>query len=154
VCDCGKELDKNARKGKCSSCYRKELYAEKDREFKDRRNAYLRARRAEGKGRPSPETQEKRNARQRERRRNNPEKQRAEKFARRSTLGEVDKDYVALLLKDPCSYCNGPGGTIDHIVPLADGGTNDWWNMTSACKSCNSSKGTNHLVQFFLRRTR
>ena len=42
---------------------------------------------------------------------------------------------------DPCSYCFGPGGTLDHIKPKADGGTYGWTNLTSACKECNNARG-------------
>jgi 5-methylcytosine-specific restriction endonuclease McrA len=38
--------------------------------------------------------------------------------------------------------------TIDHIVPLARGGTNYEGNLTPACRPCNSSKGTLLLVEW------
>lgn len=147
-CECGNILDHNARKGMCSPCYRKELYKVKDKEA---RNAYLRQRRSEGKDKRSEQAHQKRLAGQRARRKASPEKQRAEKFARRSTLGKIDKDYISILLSDPCSYCNGIATTIDHIVPLAEGGTNDWWNMTAACRPCNSGKHTRSLLNFMFR---
>lgn len=65
-------------------------------------------------------------------------------------MDDTAREYVALLLRDLCSYCPSPAVTIDHIVPLSRGGTNDWWNLTGACKSCNSSKGTRHLLQHLL----
>lgn len=153
MCKCGSPLGKNGRKGMCSPCYRKDLYQRNlaDPTYKERRNAYLRQRRASGKGGPSREAQDKRNLRQRERRQANPEATRVEKYTRRANGGS-SLDYVRLLLKDPCSYCFGSGGTIDHIIPVAMGGTNDWWNLTSACKSCNSSKGSENLLAFLLRR--
>jgi|ERR1039458_1109687 hypothetical protein len=49
-------------------------------------------------------------------------------------------EYRAILRNDPCSYCGGPGETIDHITPISAGGSNQWENLTSACKSCNASK--------------
>jgi 5-methylcytosine-specific restriction endonuclease McrA len=46
-----------------------------------------------------------------------------------------------------CTYCNkdlkGADATVDHIVSRKTGG--DLWdmdNLTSACKSCNSRKGS------------
>lgn len=44
-----------------------------------------------------------------------------------------------------CSYC-GIGAPdaflqIDHIVPVARGGTNDPANLTAACQRCNIGKG-------------
>ncbi len=42
-----------------------------------------------------------------------------------------------------CCYCHisGPPLTVDHIVPIAAGGTNLPSNLIAACKSCNCSKG-------------
>lgn len=65
-------------------------------------------------------------------------------------MDDATRQYVALLLAGPCSYCLKPAATIDHIVPLVDRGTNDWWNLTGACKRCNSSKGPRSLLRFLL----
>lgn len=47
-----------------------------------------------------------------------------------------------------CAYCHGvllydQPFHIDHIVPLAKGGTNDESNLTLACPLCNSRKSAN-----------
>lgn len=48
--------------------------------------------------------------------------------------------YRWLVRQDPCSYCGGPGGTVDHIVPKMLGGPRwTWTNYTGACRKCNSS---------------
>ena len=39
-----------------------------------------------------------------------------------------------------CQYCGDEATTVDHVVPLSRGGTNDLANLTPACKPCNSSK--------------
>lgn len=40
-----------------------------------------------------------------------------------------------------CSYCGATEDlSVDHVVPLSRGGTNDPENLTPACKPCNSSK--------------
>lgn len=41
-----------------------------------------------------------------------------------------------------CRYCGGEADPphIDHIVPLARGGSSDIENLTVACQRCNSSK--------------
>lgn len=39
-----------------------------------------------------------------------------------------------------CQYCGDEANTVDHIVPVSRGGTNDLANLTPACKTCNSSK--------------
>lgn len=70
--------------------------------------------------------------------------------ARRSAapMDEEAKQYVRIIRQDPCSYCGGPGGVVDHIVPLSRGGTNDWENLTSACASCNARKHVKSLLTF------
>ena len=44
-----------------------------------------------------------------------------------------------------CVYCGGSPPSVllevDHIVPLAGGGTNAEHNLTTSCKSCNIGKG-------------
>jgi len=41
-----------------------------------------------------------------------------------------------------CQHCGATENlTVDHIVPLAKGGTNELDNLQPLCKSCNSSKG-------------
>jgi 5-methylcytosine-specific restriction endonuclease McrA len=40
-----------------------------------------------------------------------------------------------------CTYCGTADATeIDHIVPLARGGTDEFENLAPACKPCNCSK--------------
>jgi 5-methylcytosine-specific restriction endonuclease McrA len=45
-----------------------------------------------------------------------------------------------------CAYCKEFFGfrllTIEHIIPICGGGTNDSSNITAVCKSCNSKKGS------------
>lgn len=56
--------------------------------------------------------------------------------------------YAKILRLDPCSYCSGPGGCIDHIVPVRAGGQTVVENLTAACRSCNRSKGNKTLMTF------
>jgi 5-methylcytosine-specific restriction endonuclease McrA len=60
------------------------------------------------------------------------------------------KREVAKLLPIPCSLCGNPithlghdrwSLTFDHIVSVADGGSNDLSNLRAAHKHCNSSRG-------------
>jgi 5-methylcytosine-specific restriction endonuclease McrA len=52
-----------------------------------------------------------------------------------------------------CVYC-GKGIedeimlTLDHVIPSELGGSNDHWNLITACISCNSSKKDLSLSQF------
>jgi len=53
-----------------------------------------------------------------------------------------------ILLRDSfrCQYCGVQKSpdhlTIDHLVPLSRGGTHDWTNVVTACKSCNHRKAS------------
>jgi 5-methylcytosine-specific restriction endonuclease McrA len=38
--------------------------------------------------------------------------------------------------KDDATLC-----TVDHIIPLAEGGTDEEWNWSLLCKGCNNAKG-------------
>lgn len=53
---------------------------------------------------------------------------------------DTAREYVAILVHDPCSYCGAPQEQVDHIVPAIDGGPSEWDNLTAACRSCNASK--------------
>jgi hypothetical protein len=55
--------------------------------------------------------------------------------------------YRKVLRADPCSYCGGEAQALDHIDPAHHGGADDWENRTSACRRCNSYKGTLSLLQ-------
>lgn len=49
-----------------------------------------------------------------------------------------------LYLRDgsACVYCNSRSNlTIDHVKPKCDGGSDDWSNLVTACRSCNKRKG-------------
>jgi 5-methylcytosine-specific restriction endonuclease McrA len=41
-----------------------------------------------------------------------------------------------------CQYCNSRNDlTLDHVMPRSRGGESSWYNLVTACKSCNSKKG-------------
>lgn len=71
---------------------------------------------------------------------------------RNAICDEFTDETIALLLNDPCCYCGGPGGSIDHILPLAAGGTSESHNLTASCLSCNASKCDTDLLGFLSRR--
>lgn len=72
---------------------------------------------------------------------------------RRRRVGRDDlaAEYADVLRGDPCSYCEAPCEHIDHIVPVAKGGPNDWSNLTAACTACNSQKRTISMLEFMRR---
>lgn len=65
---------------------------------------------------------------------------------------EVANEYALILRGDPCCYCGKPMGHIDHIQPIARGGTGEWDNLTAACALCNQSKKDRPLLVFMLSR--
>jgi 5-methylcytosine-specific restriction endonuclease McrA len=48
----------------------------------------------------------------------------------------------------PCSYCPALADTVDHVIPLALGGTNHEGNLAPACRSCNSRKNDSLLIEW------
>lgn len=52
-----------------------------------------------------------------------------------------------------CVYCGDPGPTVvDHVIPLARGGTNGLGNVVPACQVCNSAKGSDTAYEFMRRK--
>ncbi len=50
---------------------------------------------------------------------------------------------LRVLLRDSytCHYCGREGHEVDHLIPIARGGTDDPANLVAACRSCNARKG-------------
>lgn len=59
--------------------------------------------------------------------------------------------YRNSLRHDPCAYCGGCGGAIDHIDPKSMGGARTFDNESGTCSLCNSRKGQLKPLQFLLR---
>jgi 5-methylcytosine-specific restriction endonuclease McrA len=70
--------------------------------------------------------------------------------AKISQVSGETAEYVAIIRKDPCSYCGAPMEHVDHIVPFAAGGPTDWTNLTPACARCNLRKNSKDLLFFLL----
>jgi 5-methylcytosine-specific restriction endonuclease McrA len=62
--------------------------------------------------------------------------------------------WMRLVRQDPCAYCGGPAGTVDHIRPQCrrDRTTHRWVNWTAACTRCNGAKRDRSLLLFLLMR--
>lgn len=87
----------------------------------------------------------------------NPEKHRALSAKRRAALRatsdlEAVAEYMGLIRADPCVYCGSPTDHVDHIVPLAKQGAHEWENLAPTCATCNTSKATQDVLAFMLRR--
>ena len=40
-----------------------------------------------------------------------------------------------------CKHCTQPANVVDHIEPIAHGGSDDPSNLQALCAGCNSAKG-------------
>jgi len=66
------------------------------------------------------------------------------------------KKRKAIYVRDDlaCVYCgkgieDGIIFTLDHLIPQELGGSNHESNLVTACKTCNSQKGSKTIRQFF-----
>lgn len=64
----------------------------------------------------------------------------------------VTKKDVKKLLLNSCFYCDGVATTIDHVVPIARGGSHSVGNLVPACLSCNLSKGAKLITEWKMSR--
>jgi len=55
-------------------------------------------------------------------------------------------------LTDPCVYCGGPGGQLEHIDALSISLDDTADNFAGACASCNPAKRDRRLLAFLLER--
>jgi 5-methylcytosine-specific restriction endonuclease McrA len=97
----------------------------------------------------------------------NPEKGLLRRHRRRaklkSALGRFDKAYLSYLYElqqGRCCWCGGaminrllnPHAprkekfTIDHLTPIARGGSSWWWNLVLACDRCNISRNARYVL--------
>ncbi|WP_427916420.1 HNH endonuclease [Stenotrophomonas maltophilia] len=54
--------------------------------------------------------------------------------------------------KDLCAYCRTPlngAGHVDHMTPVAKGGTNEIKNLVLACTQCNKEKHAKTGHEYF-----
>ncbi len=70
---------------------------------------------------------------------------RLHRYVRRPHRVEVSFSKRNVFRRDnyTCQYCGteGPGLTLDHIVPRSQGGATSWENVVVACQGCNRRKG-------------
>ena len=84
-------------------------------------------------------------------------KTRAKKIARhrRKKQSRINKNIKKILSEnkvfDICCYCHVGflilNLTIEHIIPLSEGGSNHLDNIDLACKDCNSKKGRESFLK-------
>jgi len=67
---------------------------------------------------------------------------------RRATIGQVTKHDIQALLRRPCIYCGDKSEQIDHVIPLARGGSHSIGNLSPACRRCNQTKGALLVIEW------
>lgn len=62
--------------------------------------------------------------------------------ARRGYDHEYRKARLAVLEEAGyiCAYCGDVASTVDHLVPLSRGGSNDRENLAASCLACNVTR--------------
>lgn len=74
-------------------------------------------------------------------------------MAQRRKFTDYEKKTVYAKNNGKCAICGKPvmykKMTIDHIVPLSQGGTNDFGNLQLACHSCNRLKNNFKEEDFY-----
>lgn len=86
--------------------------------------------------------------------REHPESKRATSSRRRSATGSHTAADIAEQVarqRGRCFWCKAKVGDdyhVDHVVPLALGGSNDPENIVAACPACNLRKGAKHPMEW------
>lgn len=69
----------------------------------------------------------------------------------KAAVGFATADQVAARVSffgSVCVYCGAPWEHIDHVIPIARGGSKWPANLRPACGRCNRSKGSKRLVEW------
>jgi 5-methylcytosine-specific restriction endonuclease McrA len=66
-------------------------------------------------------------------------------LTRRKELVRFSRMNIFLRDQSICQYCGRGFGrnqlTLDHVIPIVQGGKKSWENIVTACKPCNQKKG-------------
>lgn len=72
-------------------------------------------------------------------------------FQKKKTTIRFSKQNIYLRDDFKCQYCGVDVGrkaaTLDHILPVSQGGKTTWENCTTSCGPCNSRKGNDHKIK-------
>ena len=74
-------------------------------------------------------------------------------LSRRYNSSYYQKTRLQVLQRDynTCHYCGLEATTVDHLIPISKGGTDEASNMVACCTQCNSSKRDRMTPTFFER---
>ncbi len=65
----------------------------------------------------------------------------------------LDDERLKMILPQACCYCGSKDHlAIDHLFPRKKGGLDSGDNIVWACRSCNSSKGSGDVLEWFSQR--
>ncbi|MBE2197473.1 MAG: HNH endonuclease [Anaerolinea sp.] len=76
-----------------------------------------------------------------ERKRVSNNRQRALRRGLRADLSLMDWALRLAQFDFSCAYCGRPFYTMDHVLPLGNGGGTTFVNVVPCCEECNSRKG-------------
>jgi 5-methylcytosine-specific restriction endonuclease McrA len=66
-------------------------------------------------------------------------------LARKKNIVRFSRANIFLRDQGACQYCGGKFAkshlTLDHVIPIVQGGKKCWENIVTACKPCNQRKG-------------
>jgi 5-methylcytosine-specific restriction endonuclease McrA len=73
---------------------------------------------------------------------------------RKSNSTQWKKLRLRILSRDgrECYWCGMDATTVDHIIPVAKGGSDDPENLVAACRRCNFSKQDKMPDEFMLKK--
>jgi hypothetical protein len=62
----------------------------------------------------------------------------------------ADEERLKMVLPQACCYCGSASNlSVDHLIPTKRGGQDSSDNMVWSCRSCNSSKGAQDVLEWF-----
>ena len=75
---------------------------------------------------------------------------------RKSNSAQWKKIRLRILMRDgyECYWCGMDADTVDHIIPVAKGGTDVDDNLVAACRKCNFSKRDKLPDEFIMEKMR
>ena len=59
----------------------------------------------------------------------------------RSARWHKRRSIILKMHDNCCVYCGDYANTVDHVIPISRGGTDDPLNLVAACKRCNYAFG-------------
>jgi len=64
-------------------------------------------------------------------------------YYQKARLAVLQRDYYT------CHYCAQEATTVDHLIPVSKGGTDQESNLVACCVQCNSAKRDRMAPTFF-----